>query len=170
MFGLLRLYDTIYVMNESREPAIGHNTLPDSKGLGGRPPKLTTEERREVYEELEKYIKETDDPTVPEFISTNWVALGYDIIYQNLYDWKEFSGLIKRLVRKQEAYLIREGTQNKINTTMAIFRLKQPQHGYRDRQELTGADGKDLVPEVNMTAGQAEQLLALRAAREDSSV
>ena len=42
----------------------------------------------------------------------------------------------KRLLRKQELFLIKEGAANRINPTMAIFRLKQPVFGYTDKQDI----------------------------------
>jgi len=102
---------------------------------GGRPPKLTDEQKLEVYKALEQYIQDNADPTLPGFETENEVALQYNVNDSNLYDWPEFSGLIKRCVRKQEAYLLKQGGAGKYNPTIAIFRLKQPQHGYTDKQE-----------------------------------
>lgn len=111
----------------------------------GRPPKLTPEQRQEVYEAFKAYIRETDDPTVPDFVSTHELALEYEITRDNLNDWGEFSTLIKSAVIKQERYLLKEGGAGKYNPTMAIFRLKQPQHGYTDRQQQDHTtNGKDM--------------------------
>ena len=101
----------------------------------GAPPKLTEEQKQEVYEALEQYILDTSDPTMPKFVSTNEVALQYNVTRHNLNDWPIFSTLIKRAVDKQESFLLEQGGSGKYNPTIAIFRLKQPQHGYTDKQE-----------------------------------
>lgn len=102
---------------------------------GGRPPKLTEEQRAEIFEALVQYIQTTDDPTVSGFVSYNELALQYNVTHDNIYDWQEFSVLRKRAIRKQEAFLLTQGGSGKYNPTIAIFRLKQPQHGYTDKQE-----------------------------------
>lgn len=105
-----------------------------------RPTKLTPAERAEVLKAFEAYIARTPDSTIVGFCAWDKVALKYFVTEDNLQDWQEFSNLKKRAVKQQEAYLIEAGTRNKINTTMAIFRLKQPQHGYTDKvvSENTG--------------------------------
>lgn len=156
-------------MIERTEPGLGQpvtDTKP--KHAGGRPPKLTSEQKQEVYESLQSYILSNDDPTIVGFVSVNDTAIQYNLNDSNLYDWPEFSGLIKRAIKKQEAYLLDGATKNKLNATMAIFRLKQPQHGYKDRTETdVTTNGKDIGPQF--TPEQAEQLLRLRAKRADSN-
>lgn len=66
----------------------------------------------------------------------NETAIKYDVTDDNINDWEEFTRLRKRAVKKQEAYLVKQGTKGRINQVMAIFRLKQPQHGYSDKQEF----------------------------------
>lgn len=111
----------------------------------GRPPKLTKTQRVELLQAFEDYIDRTPDSTVVGFCAWDETARKYRINDSNLYDWEEFAGLIKYAIKKQEAYLLEGATRNKLNATMAIFRLKQPQHGYTDRQDhdLTTA-GKEL--------------------------
>lgn len=59
-----------------------------------------------------------------------------DITKQNIQDWDEFSYLVQKAIQKQESYLLGSIKTNKgLNPTIAIFRLKQPQHGYSDKQE-----------------------------------
>lgn len=111
----------------------------------GRPKKLTAKQQAEVLKAFEDYIKRSYDPTVVGFCSYDPVALQYEINDSNLYDWDEFSGLIKRAIKKQEAYLVEGGTRNQLNVTMAIFRLKQPQHGYTDQKHVDHTTaGKEL--------------------------
>jgi hypothetical protein len=113
----------------------------------GRPPKLTDEQRVEVYEALEEFIRVTDDPTIPWFVSYDDVAMKYNVTRDNLNDWDEFSTLIKKAVIKQEAFILKNAGNNKYNPTIGIFRLKQPQHGYSDRTQtdLT-SNGETLAP------------------------
>lgn len=101
----------------------------------GAPSKLNPDEREEVLEAFEQYIIEEEDPTVVGFVANDETAIKYNVTRDNINDWDEFSTLKKRAITKQEAYLLKNGTQNKINPTLAIFRLKQPQHGYKDKFE-----------------------------------
>lgn len=50
-----------------------------------------------------------------------------------IYDWPEFNESINRLKEKKESFLERNGLENKVNATMAVFSLKQL--GWKDRQE-----------------------------------
>lgn len=102
----------------------------------GRPPKLTPEQKQEVFEAMQLYIARTPDPTVVGFCAWDKVADSYDVTRDDINNWPEFYTLIKKSVQKQEAYLVQAGGTGKFNPTMAIFRLKQPVHGYTDRQDL----------------------------------
>lgn len=135
---------------------------PDSKGLGGRPPKLTDEEKQELLAEYAEYIKTTDDPTIAEFVSTNDYCWEHNVLDHDMYHWKEFSQLTKRAQLKQEAYLLKQAGAGKYNSPLAIFRLKQPIHGYKDKVET---DITSKGEKISMTDTQAEQLLRLRAKR-----
>lgn len=132
----------------------------------GRPRKLTPEQQDEVYKALEDYIARTPDPTIVGFCAWDEVPLKYDIDDDNIYDWKEFSGLRKRAIMKQEAYLIQAGGTGKFNPTMAIFRLKQPVHGYTDRMD-SDITSKGQQIGAALSAEQAEQLIRARANRSD---
>lgn len=118
------------------------------KHPGGRPPKLTKEERVEVYEAFRRYIERTPDPMIVGFCAWDPTAQKYMITKDNLYDWKEFSELRKIAIEKQEAYLVTGATTNRLNPTMAIFRLKQPQHGYKDKVEADLTSGGDKLQPV----------------------
>lgn len=113
----------------------------------GRPLKLTEGEREAVYNAFSRFILDNADPRITKFISVDEVALQYNITKDNMYDWEEFSELRKRAINKQEDYLLENGGIGKYNPTIAIFRLKQPQHGYKDRveQDIT-SDGKGIAP------------------------
>jgi hypothetical protein len=141
--------------------------MAEKKHAGGRPPKLTPDQRKEVYDALVMYIARTPDPTIVGFVSWDPVPISYDVSDDNINDWEEFSRLRKRAVKKQEAFLLQAGGTGKFHPTMAIFRLKQPVHGYKDRfeQDVTSAGEKI---EVGMNATQLEQLIRARAERTDS--
>jgi hypothetical protein len=131
---------------------------------GGRPPKLNEEERKEVLEAFTNYIDIEPDPTIVGFCAWDSVAIQYSITKDNLYDWDEFSELRKRAIEKQEAYLIKNAGKNQYNPTIAIFRLKQPQHGYKDRIDTDITSGGEKIG--NLNAGQADQLIRARALRD----
>lgn len=146
-------------MSEQAEPVQSGQT---STARMGRPPKLNEDELKELYDELAQYINDNDDPIISDFLSSNDYAISHKINDSNLYDWTDFSVLIKRLVRKQETFLLRNGGKGVYNPTLAIFRLKQPQHGYRDRYETDLTTNGE---SINLTPEQAEQALRLRAER-----
>lgn len=153
--------------NKPKESVSTSKQTQPPRNKGGRPPKLTPEQREEVYIALEDYILRTDDPIIPEFVSENEVALQYNVTRDNLNDWGEFSTLIKRAVTKQESYLIKKGGAGKYNPTIAIFRLKQPQHGYKDKFETDiTSDGE----RIGLSAEQADQLIRARAKRSKADI
>lgn len=108
----------------------------------GRPQMYTPKQIQEIYVDLEAYIENTDDPTIVGFTSA---YKKYAVNKDYISDHKEFSELRKRAIEKQEAYLLEGVTKNKLNATMGIFRLKQPQHGYRDKVEQDITSGGDKI-------------------------
>lgn len=93
----------------------------------GRPKNHSEDETRELAEKFAKYITDTDIPIIAEFAYQN------DVMRQSLYDYPEFSTLLKKCIDKKEAQLERKGLDNKVNPTIAIFSLKQL--GWRDKPE-----------------------------------
>lgn len=85
----------------------------------------------DLADRLNKYIDDNSDPILPEFCSIRDNP-SKDTLYRLAKENSSLSDALKRLVIKQEAYLLR--CENK--PIMAIFRLKQPQHGYKDKQEI----------------------------------
>lgn len=134
---------------------------------GGRPPKLTKDQRKEVYDAMVDYIARTPDPIIVGFCAWDSVAVKYWITKDNINDWEEFSELRKRAVQKSEAYLASGAVTGKLNPTMSIFRLKQPVHGYKDRFDTDVTSGGEKI-EVGLNAAQAEQLIRARTAREST--
>ena len=91
-----------------------------------------------IKQRLIDYIDSVPDPNLPEFCS----MYNDNPHRDTLYDWSNneeieknygFRHLLKRLHDKQESFLIRA---KDVNPIMAIFRLKQPSFGYKDKQEI----------------------------------
>ena len=93
----------------------------------GRKRKYNSKEVQELVNKLDQYINETDIPILAEFAYQN------DITRQTLYDYAEFSTLIKKAIDKKEAQLEKLTLMGKVNTTMAVFSLKQL--GWKDKVE-----------------------------------
>lgn len=96
--------------------------------MRGRPKKYTKQRIKEILINLEIYIANTCIPIIAEFAYQN------EIPRQYLYEIKELSDTIKRLIDKKEANLERLALDNKINHVMAIFSLKQL--GWKDKSEV----------------------------------
>lgn len=114
-------------------------------GPGGRPQKYTPEQIEEIRQDLEDYIQGSSDPTIVGFTSS---YTKYSINKDYIYDHTEFSVLVRKSIEKQEHYLLYGATNNRLNASVSIFRLKQPQHGFRDRFE-TDITSKDEKLELN---------------------
>ena len=98
---------------------------------GGRPLIYTPERIEEIKIMLEDYIEDEEVivPIVAEFAYKNKIRR------QSLYEHEEFSDTLKRLKDKKEAQLEYLGLFNVVNTTMAIFSLKQL--GWSDKMQMT---------------------------------
>ncbi|MET3699358.1 DNA-packaging protein gp3 [Bacillus oleivorans] len=92
-----------------------------------RPRKYTDEQVSGLTQKLAEYIEKTEIPILAEFAYLN------DINRQTLYDYEEFSSLIKKAIDKKEAQLEKKALKGEVNHTMAIFSLKQL--GWKDKQE-----------------------------------
>lgn len=86
-------------------------------------------DREAIYAAFEKYIAETDIPIIAEFSYKQGFGKA------TLYDWPEFSNLLNLCTAKKESALESKGLAGDVNTTMAIFSLKQL--GWSDRNDLT---------------------------------
>lgn len=105
----------------------------------GRPPKFEEPEKNELLQKFEEYIAETDIPIVAEF------AAQQGLFKQYIHDHAEFTDAIKKCITKKEAALERGALMGQINPTMAIFSLKQPWHGWRDKEaKIVFVDPKTL--------------------------
>lgn len=124
-------------------------------------PTILTEE---ILLKTEQYIKECVDQEI-EFHKTRGeksdsyervvkvnlptiegLAIYLNVARSSIYLWieqnKEFSDIIEKLQAKQAEMLINSGLSGSYNPTIAKVLLTK--HGYRDSQEITGKDGKDL--------------------------
>lgn len=111
-----------------------------------RPRNLSDEEIIALAEKYEKYIDETDIPIVAEFAYQN------NINRQMLYDYDEFSTLTKKCIAKKEVQLERKSLSGEVNTTQAIFSLKQL--GWRDR-----TDNKIIINTETLSDEEIDEIL-----------
>lgn len=137
--------------------------MENKKNLVGRPQTLSPEQIEIIRSSYEFFIENNDDPIVARFTSTfpPFILDNGKKFYINkdyISDHSEFSELRKRAIEKQEAFLCAGGTNNLLNSTLCIFRLKQPQHGYTDHSsvEHAGKIGLNVTPE---TAESIEDIL-----------
>lgn len=133
-----------------------------------RPPYFTPEQINKIVQDLSNYIETEADPTIVWFTSSYppvWsetaqreVHINKDFIGNN----EEFCELRKQAIEKQENYLMKWATSNELNATMSVFRLKQPQHWFTDKQEIDQRNlNIDTTPTelANMTDEQLQALL-----------
>ena len=110
--------------------------------MAGRPKTYDDEQVAEIAEKLAEYIAITTIPIIAEFAYQN------DIPRHALYDYDEFSTLLKKMIDKKEANLERMCLNKEIERTMAIFSLKQL--GWKDKTETehSGSVGINIVDDV----------------------
>lgn len=63
--------------------------------------------------------------------------------------YSSFSDLLEKARKIQELKLQKYATADKLNAAITKFVLIN-KHGWRDKQEVTGADGRDLVPRITI--------------------
>lgn len=98
------------------------------ENLKPREKKYTDKVIKEIHKKLKAYIEETPIPILAEFAYKNGIPR------QQMYKFESMSDTIKMLRDKKEAQLEKLGLFGKINTTMAVFSLKQL--GWKDKQEV----------------------------------
>lgn len=102
--------------------------------------------KRQDGTELEQFISDL----VVKLPSIAGLSVYLKIHRSTIYDWakeedkKEFSDILEEILAEQEKRLIENGLSGKYNSN--IVKLALGKHGYSDKQELTGKDGKDLIP------------------------
>ena len=72
-----------------------------------------------------------------------------DVINYLCKKYTSFLKLIEKARKIQELKLQKYGSADKLNAAITKFVLIN-KHGWRDKQEVTGADGKDLVPSIKV--------------------
>jgi hypothetical protein len=90
-------------------------------------------------------------------------AKSIGVVHSTLLEWCdkqiEFSKTYTRAKELQKYFLIENGLNGCYNANFAIFVSKNITD-MRDRQELTGADGKDLIPARTLTKEEAKIFLS----------
>lgn len=104
-----------------------------SKNKGGHPVVWDKEKIDKTIKLLDEYIDKNEIPIVAEF------AYLHNIRKATLYEKEELAYSIKRLTEKKEAQLEKGALGGLLNSTMAIFSLKQL--GWRDKQEIDLSGG-----------------------------
>lgn len=116
----------------------------------GRPPKYNPEEKLALVKAFNIYIDKTDIPIIAEF------AHLHDIPRSTLYDLPDLSTLLKKAIDKKEANLEIMALYGKINSTMAIFSLKQI--GWRDKQDVELTHHKGLAERMEEAEKRVRRL------------
>lgn len=111
----------------------------------GRPIELNY---NEIIELMEKYISETAIPIFAEFCYINDLSRSY------MYQIKELSNTIKKMMLKKEAQLEKLALSGNAPTAMCIFSLKQL--GWSDKQEIE-LDGKLEIPNITINYGNEDK-------------
>ena len=124
-----------------------------------QPEKKWTEAKAlQLGEDLIKWQKE--DP-----INIFWEE--YLVMERDLYSklisylcgkFTSFFQLLEKAKKIQEIKLKKYGTADKLNASITKFVLIN-EHEWRDKQELTGMDGKDLNPSKQLTPAEAKAFL-----------
>lgn len=126
---------------------------------GGRP----SEYGQDTIDEAIQYFniaRPNEDEVIP---SIEGLSLYLNISRSTIYEWisqedkEEFSDIVGRILAKQGKTLVNNGLKGTFNSSIAKVMLTK--HGYRDSIETTGKDGKDLIPEVSLSAIELAQQL-----------
>ena len=108
----------------------------------GRPKKFNKKRVEELMGAFEEYIDSHEVPIVAEFAYIN------NILRESLYDYKEFSTLLKKCIAKKEANLERGMLCGDMPPAAAIFSLKQL--GWSDKREVehSGGIGVQIIDDI----------------------
>ncbi|NCC44908.1 MAG: hypothetical protein EOM18_15315 [Clostridia bacterium] len=116
----------------------------------GRPRKYTKKRMREINDYIREYTQREEIPTVAG------CACELKMHRQQMYEYPEFSDAIKELVTKKEKVLETGALTGHLNSTMAIFSLKQI--GWKDKQEheVSGKDGEPFSIKIEVVKPDAD--------------
>ena len=111
----------------------------------GRPVSVWTKEYiKEIRDKMNEYIDNEEIPIVAEFAYKN------DVHREQLYNLGHWNKELKKMIQKKEANLEKHALLNKVNTTMAVFSLKQL--GWSDKQQIeqtvTETESKELATQI----------------------
>lgn len=120
----------------------------------GRPTKYTKSLLEKAREYLRVYNNVKEGEEAPREVIPSHVGMAkyLDITTTCMYDWakqedkKEFSAILDECLRDQQQVLINKGLTGEFNSN--ITKLVLGKHGYHDKQDLGGHDGKPLIPET----------------------
>lgn len=115
----------------------------------GRP---RTVDIKDLIEKLNIYIEESNDPMVVEFCGN--YGISKDTIYRYAKESTELTDSIKRLHGKQEKRTVKLAEAGEIPTAWAIFKMKQKQYGWTDKQEIVS---ENTNKNVNMEVDSVEE-------------
>jgi hypothetical protein len=104
---------------------------------------------------LEAYIEREDQPFIQEFCLEENVSV--DTIYRLEKDNMSLSEAIKKALRKQEVYILKNASTGKINPVFGIFRLKQKCFGYTDKAEFDVTAKQELPDHIDIEKLKAER-------------
>ena len=99
-----------------------------------------------ICKEIDKYINTVELPILKELCYLK--NYNYDYIMQLQRKSDKLSQSIKRLLNKKEVILERKGLNSEVNSTMAIFSLKQL--GWKDKQIEELKEEREM-PEIKIT-------------------
>lgn len=102
-----------------------------------------------VADDLMEYVNKTEDPMIEEFC----IAEGNpskDTLYRLEKENCRISDAIKKCHLKQEIRTVKRVEIGLMNPTWAIFKMKQKQYGWTDKQELEHS-GEIQMPTIKIT-------------------
>lgn len=89
----------------------------------------------EVTQALTEYINSTENPMIQEFCSRPENPVP-DTLNRLSKEYKPLSDAIKRMHQLQQARTVNLVESGQMNPIWAIFKLKQPQYGWTDKQQV----------------------------------
>lgn len=127
------------------------------KHAGGRP---RVYDVGELVDKLNDFIDETEDPMIEKFCVDRTMPRVQTLLEmskrENDTDARELASAIKRAYDKQRIYLCSNGSKEMVKD---IFRLKQPQHGYKDKLEIQQNITVDTASAITAARLRAKALL-----------
>jgi hypothetical protein len=99
-----------------------------------------------VAKQLDDFVNNNDYPIVKEFLLNGNNLPTFDHLLEMIKDNDTLNHAYKRALNKQEVYIEKGAISGELNPTFSIFKLKQHQFGWKDKQEteFTGPNGQPL--------------------------